>query len=156
MEGAGHPGDVRLARTGTEWRMKKQLEMDSRFSGKVTLELEINSYMDNNRMYIGLVEVGGEYPEHFADLTVNISAPCPDYCGYVDTNNCLELEEFIVKNGLGEFTGLMGSSGFCSYPLYLFNPEKLREAAPEDMEHFERTVMGIVPEKDRKQPEKAR
>ncbi len=122
--------------------MNKQLEMESRFSGKVKLELEISSYMDNGRMYIGLVETGGEYQEHFADLTVNISAPCPDYCGYVDTNNCPELEEFIEKHGLGEFTGLMGSSGFCSYPLYLFNPEKLREAAPEDMELFERTVMG--------------
>jgi hypothetical protein len=38
--------------------MKKQLEMKSRFLGKVTPELEINSYMDNNRMYIGLVETG--------------------------------------------------------------------------------------------------
>ncbi len=122
--------------------MNKQLEMESRFSGKIKLELEISSYMDNGRMYIGLVEAGGEYQEHFADLTVNISAPCPDYCGYVDTNNCPELEEFIKKHGLREFTGLMGSSGFCSYPLYLFNPEKLREAAPEDMELFERKVMG--------------
>mgnify|MGYP004509278895 FL=1 len=130
--------------------MNKQLEMESRFSGKVMLELEINSYMDNNRMYIGLVELDGE---HFADLTVNISAPCPDYCGYVDINNCPELEEFIEKHGLGEFTGLVGGSGFYSYPLYLFNPEKLREIAPEDMELFERTVMGItsdrVPEKRR-------
>ena len=131
--------------------MKKHLEMESRFSGKVTLELEINSYMDNNRLYIGLVEVGGEYPEHFADLTVNISAPCPDYCGYVDTNNCPELEGFIEKHGLGEFTGLMGGSGFCSYPLYLFNPEKLREAAPEDMELFERTVMGITLERQKEE-----
>ncbi len=125
--------------------MNKQLEMDSRFSGKVTLELEINAYRNSNRMYIGLVEVGGEYPEHFADLTVNISAPCPNYCGYVDINNCPELENFIEKHGLGEFTGLMGGSGFCSYPLYLFNPEKLREISPEDMELFERTVMGITP-----------
>ena len=128
--------------------MNKQLEMESRFSGKVTLELEINSYMDNNRMYIGLVEPDGE---HFANLTVNISAPCPDYCGYVDINNCPELERFIEKYGLGEFTGMMGQSGYCSYPLYLFNPEKLREAAPEDMELFERTVMGITPEKDQKE-----
>ena len=127
--------------------MNKQLEMESRFSGKVKLELEISSYMDNNRIYIGLVEVDGEYPEPFADLTVNISAPCPDYCGYVDTNNCPELEGFIEKHGLGEFTGLMGNSGFCSYPLYLFDPEKLREVAPEGMENFERTVMGKTPEK---------
>ena len=127
--------------------MNKQLEMESRFSGKVKLELEISSYMDNSRIYIGLVEVDGEYPEPFADLTVNISAPCPDYCGYVDINNCPELEGFIEKHGLGEFTGLMGNSGFCSYPLYLFDPEKLREVAPEGMENFERTVMGKTPEK---------
>lgn len=126
--------------------MNKQMEMDSRFSGKVMLELEINSYMDNGRIYIGLVKAGRESPEHFADLTVNINAPCPDYCGYVDINKCPDLEGFIEKHGLGEFTGLVGNSGFCSYPLYLFKPEKLREAAPEDMELFERTVMGITPD----------
>lgn len=69
--------------------MNKQMEMDSRFSGKVMLELEINSYMDNGRIYIGLVKAGRESPEHFADLTVNINAPCPDYCGYVDINKYL-------------------------------------------------------------------
>lgn len=111
--------------------MNKQLEMESRFSGNVRLELEISSYMDNGRLYIGLVEVDGE---------------------------CPELEGFIEKHGLGEFTGLVGNSGFGSYPLYLFNPEKLREAAPEDMECFERTVMGITPEKStaKEQPETAR
>lgn len=39
--------------------MNKQLEMESSFWGKVKLELEINAYRDNNRMYISLVEVGG-------------------------------------------------------------------------------------------------
>ena len=124
--------------------MKKQLKLESQFSGKVALELEINSYIDNNRLYIGLVEVGGEYPEPFADLTVNISAPCPDYCGYVDTNNCPELEGVIEKHGLGEFTGLMGGSGFCSYPLYLLHySETLQKQYPIDLERIER-CMGII------------
>lgn len=130
--------------------MNKQLEMNSRFTGKVKLELEINSYLDNHRMYIGLIEADGEYLEPFANLTVNINAPCPDYCGYVDTNNCPELEDFIVEHGLGEFTGMIGSSGFCSYPLYMFNVERLREVAPESMERFERSVMGVTPEKKEK------
>lgn len=128
--------------------MNKKLEMNSRFSGNVMLELEIASYMNNNRMYIGLIDENGK---HFADMTVNIDSPCPDYCGYIDINNCPELEDFIEKHGLGEFTGLMGQSGFCSYPLYLFNVEKLREAAPESMEHFERTVMGIDTKKEREE-----
>lgn len=126
--------------------MNKKLEMDSRLSGKVMLELEIASYMNNNRMYIGLIDEKGE---RFADMTVNIDSPCPDYCGYVDVNNCPELVDFIEKHELGEFTGLMGQSGFCSYPLYLFNVEKLREVAPESMEQFERTVMGIDTKKER-------
>lgn len=130
--------------------MNKQLKMNSRFTGSVKLELEINAYLDNHRMYIGLIETDGEYPEPFADLTVNINAPCPDYCGYVDTNNCPELEDFIAEHGLGEFTGMMGSSGFCSYPLYMFNVERLREVAPESMERFERSVMGVTPGKKEK------
>ena len=55
--------------------MNKKLEMDSRFSGKVMLELEIASYMNNNRMYIGLIDEKGE---RFADMTANINSPCPD------------------------------------------------------------------------------
>lgn len=129
--------------------MNKQLDMRSSFLGEVTLELKINSYMNNNRMYIGLVQVDEGVPEHFADLTVNINAPCPDYCGYVDTNNCPDLEEFIKKHNLGEFTGIVGSSGFCNYPLYMFHVDKLRKVAPDDMEHFERTVMGFVPEREK-------
>ena len=39
-----------------------------------------------------------------------------------DTNNSPWLEEFIVRNGLGEFTGACGYSGFCSYPQYRFYP----------------------------------
>ncbi|WP_400238420.1 DUF4313 domain-containing protein [Methanomethylophilus alvi] len=40
-----------------------------------------------------------------------------------DTNNSPWLEEFIVRNGLGEFTGAYGYSGFCSYPQYRFYPQ---------------------------------
>lgn len=129
--------------------MNKRLEMNDRFTGNVTVELEIGAYANNHRMHIGLVEVDGEEPEPFANLTVNIDAPCPEYCGYVDTNNCPELEDFIVKHELGEFTGMMGDSGFCSYPLYMFHVDKLREAAPESMERFERDVMGIAKKKER-------
>lgn len=80
--------------------MENTLVMESLFSGRVPVKLEISSYMDNGRLYIGLLEADGESLEPFTDLTVNIDAPCPPYCGYVDTNNCPELEEFIVKTVL--------------------------------------------------------
>lgn len=103
--------------------MENALVFDSQFSGRVSVKLEVSSYMNNGRLYIGLTETGGEYPEPFADITVNIDAPCPPYCGYVDTNSCPGLEEFIEKNGLGEFMDMMGHSGFCQYPLYMFHAE---------------------------------
>ena len=47
---------------------------------------------------------------------------------FVDTNNCPWAEEFIQENGLGEFTGIYGNSGFCTYPLYEFNLGKLKSS----------------------------
>jgi hypothetical protein len=38
-----------------------------------------------------------------------------------------DIEKFITDNDLGEFTGFTQRSGFCEYPLYLFNVDKLRE-----------------------------
>ena len=40
---------------------------------------------------------------------------------YVDTNSCPFAESFIVSNGLGEFIGEHGRSGFCEYPVCRFD-----------------------------------
>jgi hypothetical protein len=106
--------------------MEKTLNLQSQYGGEIKVSLEINTYLNNGCMYIGLVEQG-EYPEPYGDLTVNLMGKVPDYCGYVDLNNMPELEKFIADNELGEFTGLMKRSGFCEYPLYLFNVDRLRE-----------------------------
>ena len=127
--------------------MNKQLEFNSKWNGTMNLSLEINSYYNNNCLYIGLVDESEGYPEPYGDLTVNLMGKCPDYCGYVDINNMPELEEFIEKHELGEFTGLTGKSGFCTYPLYLFNVDKLREYCPDGMEMYERSI-GKVQEKE--------
>ena len=132
--------------------MGKTIEFESRFSGKVNLELEINTNLNNGRLYIGLNEQTEDYLEPYADLTVNINGVCPDYCGYVDINNMPELEQLIEENELGEFTGIMGQSGFCNYPLYLFSAEKLREYCPDGMQMYENRI-GKVPEQE---PERKR
>ena len=38
-----------------------------------------------------------------------------------------DIEKFITENDIGEFTGFTQRSGFCEYPLYLFNVDKLRD-----------------------------
>lgn len=119
--------------------MEKTLNLNSQFGGKIPVTLEINTYLNNGCMYIGLVEQG-EYPEPYGDLTVNLVGKAPDYCGFVDLNNMPELEKFIEENKLGEFTGLTQRSGFCEYPLYLFNAERLRELCPDGMQAYETSI----------------
>lgn len=116
--------------------MEKTMKLSSRYGGEYDVSLEINKYLNNGCMYIGLIEQG-EYPEPYGDLTVNLDGKVPDYCGYVDLNNMPELEKFIEDNNLGEFTGLTRRSGFCEYPLYMFNVDKLREMCPDGMQVYE-------------------
>lgn len=85
--------------------MGEKLEIQSPWSGKELVEIEINSYGNNKRIYIGLNSEYDGVMEPYGDLTVNIDAPCPDYSGYLDTNNNPDLERFVVENNLGEFTG---------------------------------------------------
>lgn len=66
--------------------MEKTLNLQSQYGGEIKVSLEINTYLNNGCMYIGLVEQG-EYPEPYGDLTVNLMGKVPDYCGYVDLNN---------------------------------------------------------------------
>lgn len=46
---------------------------------------------------------------------------------FVDTNNCPWALDFIEEYHLGEFTGMHGKSGYCTYPLYRFNMDELRK-----------------------------
>ena len=88
-------------------------------------ELVVNEYAYDNSLYIGLVKDN----EPYTDLTVCLGENSYIYGlnqAYVDTNNFPEAEEFIKKHKLGKHTGLFGFSGFCKYPLYEFDLEKIR------------------------------
>lgn len=83
----------------------------------------MDSYRNNGNLYIGLVDEEG-FP--YADLTVNIEA-LRDNMAAVDTNNCPWAEKFIEDNGLGVKTGYNLGSGFCRYPVYEFDLDKVKE-----------------------------
>ena len=51
--------------------------------------------------------------------------------GIVDTNNCPWAPAFIKKYGFGRPTIMSKSSGYCTYPLYRFDLEKIDQLSKE-------------------------
>lgn len=129
---------------------RKTMNLNTSWGSSEEVQLEINNYMNNKGLYIGLMSRGEDGFEPYGDLTVNLGEKAPDYCAYVDTNNMQNVEKFIEDNDLGEFTGLTQRSGFCEFPLYMFNVDKLREMCPDGMETYEKNI-GAVREHEKKE-----
>ena len=83
------------------------LELKTQFGTTESVTLTVNTYVDNNSLYVGMTTAEDGFPEPYGDVTVNLLSSVPPYCAFVDTNNMPELEDFLVKNGIAEFTGLM-------------------------------------------------
>ena len=125
----------------------EKLVYESHFLGKIPVALWIARYCDENgAIYIGLCsdidsEEEGEL-EPFGDLTVNLPGTVPAFCGYLDVNNLPGIDVFVTENQIGEFTGKVLQSGFCTYPLYKFSEERLKELCPEGFEGYVKTLAG--------------
>lgn len=113
--------------------------------------MDIQQYMDTGNLYIGLGCFEDGYPEPFGDLTVNLGDVTPNYCSYVDVNNMPNAEKFITNNGLGSFTGFIKRSGYVEYPLYMFEPDKLREFCPDGLALYEKSKGIQVNVQDKKE-----
>ena len=87
--------------------------------------IEINNYRDNNSLALSIFSPT-EGP--ITRLTVNIDFDgATETRAFVDTNNSPEAIDFIEKYKIGEFTGIKGFSGYCTYPLYEFDLGKIKE-----------------------------
>ena len=122
----------------------------SEHCGDIEVKLDIQQYFNNDRIAICLMSFEDGYLEPVGDLTIDIDAPAPIYCGYLDTGGLFNAEKFVIDNGLGEFTGLTGRSGYREFPLYLFNADKLRELCPEQMAVYERSIGVVSKEAEKK------
>lgn len=127
----------------------KSLEMQykSRWGSTVTVVPTLNTYLQNNNLYVGLEFFEKEYGcwEPFTDVTVNVGK-LPFLESAIDTNNNGDaIIHFLVQNGFGELTDKFIPSGFCVYPVFRFNEEKLREI---DNETFEQYASLVGPRKN--------
>ena len=84
-------------------------------------------YRDPYRLAIILYDVDTD--EEYAIITVNL-VDSPIYGenqSYVDINNCPWAIDYIRRSGIGKPVGEFGSSGFCVYPLFEFDLERMIE-----------------------------
>lgn len=111
---------------------------------KVTVELA--NYTENDNLYVGLNFFNRDLGamDFYGDVTVNITKLQP-FMATIDTNNNAEkIMAFLTKNGFGKPAGRSLPSGFCMYPVFGFNPEKLSQADPRGFERYCK-VAGINP-----------
>lgn len=116
---------------------KKGLTLTTSDGSIEQIRLVVSSYRDNSSLCVGMFSLESGYPSPFGNLTINLPGTVPEYWAYVDINMIPELEDFLTQNKIAEFTGLEKQRGSVSDPLYLFEPEKLRELCPEGMETYE-------------------
>jgi len=93
------------------------------FGGEYEVSVHKANYYNGN-LAITLICDNGE---PYGIITKNLCDGLPRDQAYADTNNMPDAERFIKENGLGEFTGATKDSGYCTYPLYKFNLDKLEE-----------------------------
>lgn len=104
------------------------MKIKSAWTGKdIEVTIKTGRY-GNDRLAVMLVCYEDGYPEPYGNLTVNLpEESVPEGYAFIDTNNIPNAEQFIKEYSLGKPTGWYGHSGFCTYPLYRFNEDRLNE-----------------------------
>lgn len=118
--------------------LKKKLIYKSKTCGNVPVTISVNRYAKNKGLSVELYK----YPyknddSYFGSITVNLPGGAPKHCAYVDTNKMSGVLPFLKEYRLAAPLPIVAESGFCTYPLFVFNIEKLREYAPEDVATYE-------------------
>lgn len=87
-------------------------------------ELEL-TFVKGHYVSDGLALVATCEGEEYAVVTVWLVPLRTDHMAYLDTNNCPDIVQAMVDNGYCMLTGATRASGFCEYPLALFDKEWL-------------------------------
>lgn len=97
------------------------------------ITFELGRYELNGNLYVGMITHENGYPEPWQNLTVNLGLKCENNYAFIDTNNNgHEILYWLLENCLGVLTGREIRSGWCTYPEFLFFPDKLLEYKGDD------------------------
>lgn len=73
-------------------------------------------------------------------VTVNLDMiPNIAFGSFIDTNNAPDIADFLKDNGFGVLTEIKAKSGFCTYPLFVFDKKLVKEASPETYATYVKT-----------------
>lgn len=113
----------------------KTLSYDWEF-GHEELFIEVNSYANNNRLYIGLYHMEDGQPELFGDLTVNL--PCDDVKAneaYISDFSVKSKLQFIRQHKLGR---VVSRREDYRYQKVAFHLDRLAEFDKNGVDEFRR------------------
>ena len=102
------------------------------------LNLRIAAYLNNNSLFIGLVDA--DECEPFTDLTVNVTGSeklAPYQAAVHNYSENEGMERFVEAHGLGTPTGQTIRSGYVVLPVYKFNREKLIKYSINGVQEYE-------------------
>jgi len=87
---------------------------------------QVTDFMGTPKQNLCINLIEAETGEDFATLTVNLGEfiSIKD-SAYIDTNNLPGIDKWLEDNGIAKMTGLTKQSGYCAYPLAVFDKEFL-------------------------------
>lgn len=103
--------------------MRKTFDVETEFATYKDCYFMIAHYAMDNSLAL---EIWNDEDGPIADLT-RCLGNAKENESYLDMNNCPWARDLVNKLGIGKFTGVLQGSGFCIYPLYEFDIEKVKE-----------------------------
>ena len=100
--------------------------------GQEKLAIQIDSYQENQNLYISLWSKENDEFELFTDLTMNLGEKLKANESFVKTSAENEgLLSFIIENQLGTILPEIKRSGYCDFIKIAFDMKKLAEFDPD-------------------------
>lgn len=127
----------------------KSFQYTDSFGDVIEVFPELDVYRSTDNLYVRLKAYDEDLEDidHYCDVTVSIFE-LPFLQSTIDTNNNGDkMVKFLEENGFGVATGTKLPSGRCWYPVFQFDPERLKEIDPDTFAFYAKLHHQRVDEK---------